>query len=420
MSNFGILMRLAARNLRREARRSLLTASAMVAGLALLIISRTLADGAHEDWIEDGVRFGLGHVAFQAPGYRESGSLDDRLSGEQIRACLEALEATPLNGEVVEVITRLTVQGLASSSATAVPVRILGVEPESENAFSQMGDMLVEGRYLEDDDRLAAYVGLALAERMELEVGSRFVLTAQTAGGDIEGQLMRVRGIYRSGLTEMDEGLIHIPINTARDWLQAPEAATTIAVLLDHSMHVPRTVPALANALQGTGVRVLPWQESSPELDAAVRMDDYGDYVFHGILFFIVGLAILNAVLMSVLNRKREFGLLHAMGLSPGETATVVFWEGLFITFVSGVMGMLLGFAFVWLFWRDGLDLTVFLERDLTFSGIVFDPVMMPVFRFTQVIQSLVFTAIIGVAASLYPAFQAARIDPAEAMKFEH
>ena len=420
MSKFGILIRLAVRNLRREARRSLLTASAMVIGLALLILSRTIADGAHEDWIEDGVRFASGHVAFQAPGYMESGSLDDRLSESQIAASLEALETVPLNGEVLEVFTRLTVYGLASSSATAVPVRIIGVEPESENAFSQMGDMLVEGRYLEEDDRLAAYIGLALAERLELDVGSRFVLTAQTAAGDIEGQLMRVRGIYRSGLTEMDEGLIHIPINTARAWLQAPGAATNVGVLLDHSRQVPRVVPALEISLEGVGVRVLSWQESSPELDAAVRLDDYGDYVFHGILFFIVSLAILNAVLMSVLNRKREFGVLHALGLSPGETATVVFWEGLLITLVSGIVGMILGFAVVWFFWRDGMDLSVFMEREITMSGIVFDPVLQPVFRFTQVIQSLIFTVIIGVAASLYPAFQAARIDPAEAMKFEH
>ena len=81
---------------------------------------------------------------------------------------------------------------------------------------------------------------------------------------------------------------------------------------------------------------------------------------------------------------------------------------------------MILGFAVVWFFWRDGMDLSVFMEREITMAGIVFDPVLQPVFRFTQVTQSLVFTVIIGVAASLYPAYQAARIDPAEAMKFEH
>ncbi len=419
MRRLALLVRLALRGVVRETRRSALTASAMALGLALLIFSRALADGAHEDWIDVGVRFASGHVAVQAPGFLESGSLDERLRGEQVRTAESAVSRLRGTGVIVQATTRFTVTGLASSAQSAVPVQIVGVIPSDEGPFSEMDAKVVDGAYLEADDRLAAYVGTGLAERLGLNVRSRFVLTAQGAEGDIRGQLVRVKGIFRTGLTELDEGLIHIPLETAREWLSAPDAATTIALMAPNSGRVAEATAALRASLTDSEVLVLPWQESTPELESMVRLDDYGDYIFHGLLFAIVALAILNAVLMSVLYRKREFGVLQALGLSPGETGTLVFVEGVTLTLAAGMVGMVAGFALTWLFFRDGLDLSFLFDQELTFSGLVFDPVMVPVFRFAHVIQSIVFTLVIGMAASLYPALHAAHLDPAEAVKWE-
>jgi len=419
MRRLVLLARLALRGVFREARRSLLTASAMAIGLALLIFSRALADGAHEDWIDLGVRLASGHVAIQAPGYLESGSLDQRLAADQVREAADAIRGLMSDGIFVQTTTRLAVTGLASSAESAVPAHIVGVEPTDEAPFSELDTKLLEGSYLEPDDRLAAYVGTGLAERLALRVGARFVLTAQGADGQIEGQLVRVKGIFRTGITELDEGLLHIPIETARAWLAAPGAATTIAVLARRSDLVPDAEATLAERIEDPGVRVLPWQETSPDLDSMVRMDDYGDYIFHGLLFAIVALAILNAVLMSVLHRKREFGVLQALGLSPRDTGTLVFVEGVFLTVVSGLAGMVVGFSVTWLFFRDGLDLSFLFDQELTFTGLVFDPVMIPVFRLAHVAQSIMFTVVIGIGASLYPAFHASHLDPAEAVKWE-
>ncbi len=419
MRRVALLVRLALRGLRRETRRSLLTASAMALGLALLIFSRSIAEGAHEDWIDLGVRYAFGHVAVQAPGYLSSGSLDQRLSADQVTAAEAAIAELLQQGVIVESSTRLTVSGLASSAESAVPVQVMGVVPAAEGPLSHLAAKAVHGSYLDTEDRLGAYVGMALAERLGIDEGSRFVLTAQGADGEIQGQLVRVKGMFRTGLTELDEGLVHIPLETARDWLAAPGAATTIAAMTVGSEQVPAAVAALESRLRGSGARVLPWQESTPELYSMVRVDDYGDYIFHGLLFAIVALAILNAVLMSVLFRKREFGVLQALGLSPGETGTLVFIEGLFLTSVSGVVGIVAGFALTWLFFRDGLDLSFLFDQELTFSGLVFDPVMVPKFAVAHVVQSVGFIVAIGVAASIYPALHASHLDPAEAVKWE-
>lgn len=424
MMNRAIVMaRLALRNLRRQARRSVLTAAAMIVGGALLMISLPLGDGTHEDWIDSAVRMGSGHIAIQAPGYQATRKIEDRLSHSARRAAEAALETPSIREHVVTVKPQLAVGGLASSPTGARPAQIVGVAPVAEAAFSILDEKVVDGRYLEPDDRLAAYIGTGLAEGLELRLGSRLVLTAQDADGEIAGQLVRVVGIFRTGIPEIDQSLIHIPLSTAGSWLGSREDVTTIAVLISSSRRVPRIRRALQRELAGEieagSVTVMGWREAMPELDAAVKIDDFGNYMFQGILFGIIAMGIINTVLMSVMYRKREFGLLQALGLTPRQTGGLVMIEGLILTTLSGIIGISIGLFITWFFWRDGLDFSFAWEEDWTFSGVVMDPIVIPYFRVARVIQGLVFIFMIGVLASLYPAFRATRIDVAESMKFE-
>jgi ABC-type lipoprotein release transport system permease subunit len=415
-----VLLMLSARSVGRNVRRSMLTAAAMVVGLALLIFSRALADGGHEQWIDSGVTLGTGHVALQAPEYLETGKIEYHLDAHTTQRALAAIEAALDSSDVVGWAPRLTVNGLASSASSALPVQIQGVDPALERDFSDMEDRLEEGRYLEVGDRLQAFVGVELARRLELDVGSRFVLTAQGAEGDVVGQLVRVAGIFRTAIPEMDEGLIHIPIETAREWLQAPGAVSTVGILLETARLTDPAVRALERETVGERqIRVLGWEETTPELADAIRIDDVGDYIFHGILFAIVALAILNSVMMAVLGRRREFGILQAMGLTGAETGLVVFGEGLFLTAASGVVGMIVGFVFTWGFFRDGLDFSAFMESDMAFSGAIVDPVIYPEFHLAQILLSVYSILVVGALASIYPAVRASRLDVAEAMKFD-
>ena len=239
-----VFVALAVRNVRRNLRRSILTASAMVLGLAVLMWSKAITDGAHESWVTGAVRIGTGHVAIEAPGFARSGNLADRLSAAQLGAAAAALQASAVAPLVRAVAPRLTVSGLASSAAAAVPVQIQGVDPAAEAAFSALPGSTVGGSFLAPQDRLAAYVGVALARRLALGVGSRLVLTAQGATGEITGQLVRVVGTFQSGVPKIDEGLVYVPIETARSWLGAPGAATALAVLL------ARAAPPTASCAQ--------------------------------------------------------------------------------------------------------------------------------------------------------------------------
>ena len=420
-----ILVRLALRNLRRHLRRTVLTASAMVVGGAFLVWSMTIDDGSHEQWVDSGVRLGSGHVTVERPEYRLSRGIDDRLAADVSRAAEEALASPEIAPHVVATSAKLGINGLASSAAGARPAQIVGVDAVAEATFGTIDDEVIEGRYLEPDDRLAAYVGVDLAQSLGLENGSRFVVQAQDAEGEISGQLLRVVGIFRSRVPAIDQATIHIPLATAGEWLGSGGEVTNVAVVLERSsaagVVADRIGRALAGPVERAEVRVVGWREANPVLAAAVAIDEFGNYVIQGFLFVIIAFGIVNTVLMSVMHRQREFGVLQAQGLTPGQTGTLVLIEGLVLSAVSGLVGVGLGLLGTWYFFGDGLDTTAFMQGidELTVSGAAIDPVIVPIFGVRRILEIVAFILGIGVLASFYPALRAARVDVTEAMKFD-
>jgi ABC-type lipoprotein release transport system permease subunit len=229
---------------------------------------------------------------------------------------------------------------------------------------------------------------------------------------------VHVAGVFQTGIREVDEGVVQLPIETVRRWLGTPGAATGIAVLLNRG----RTTEQVARTLRTLvppGMAVLTWHETSPELDAAVRVDNFGNYIFNGILLSIVALAVLEALLVSVLHRQREFGVLQALGLSGWETSVVVLGEGLLLAGASGLAGLALGFGINWVLSRTGIDLSKVVGDQLSISGAIVDPIVHPEARLARAWQGAVVVACLGVLASLYPMWQAARIEVADAVKLE-
>ncbi len=418
-----VLILLALRNLRRHVRRTVLTVLAMVVGGGLLSLSFSIGDGSHESWIDAGVRMDTGHVTVERPEFRVTRRIRDRLPSTAQQVA-EAALATPDIAPFVEAhSSKLTVRGLASSAAGARPAQIFAVDPVAEAAFGMVDDQVVEGRYLEPDDRLAAYVGAGLANSLELELGSRLVVQAQDAHQDIAAQLLRVVGIFRGGVPEVDQALIHMPIRTAGEWLGSGHDVTNVGLVLNDSTRVAwvtaRLEAALAEPVARGEARVMGWRESNPALASAIAIDDFGNYLIFGVLFVIISLGVINTVLMSVLHRHREFGVLQALGLTPWQTGSVVLIEGLTLTAVSGLAGVAIGWFLTWWFLGDGLDFRALMGEEMTFSGVVIDPVLVPLFRLSRMLQIVLFMLALGAVASIYPALRAARVDVTEAMKFD-
>jgi putative ABC transport system permease protein len=418
MSRAAPLFRIAARNLVRQRRRSALIAAAMTLGVALLAMFLALGDGMHAQWIDAGVRLAAGHVTLEAPGYRRSLDVADRLDTVALGQVRAALASASVARDVRAAAPRLAVDGLASSATSALPVRVQGVDPEAEGHFSALPEHLVAGRMLRQGDRLEALVGAGLAARLRLRPGGRFVLTAPDETGEVQEQLVHVAGVFQTGIREVDQGVVDVPIETMRRWLGMPGAATGVALLLEPG----RSAAAVARALRRLlppGIAVRTWHETAPELDAAVRVDNLGNYFFNGILLAIVALAVLEALLVAVLHRRREFGVLQALGLTAWETSLVVLGEGMLLACASGLAGLALGFGVTSILSHTGIDLSHMMGDQLSISGAIVSPVVHPAARLSRAWQGAVVVVLLGLVASLYPMWQSARIDVADAVKLE-
>jgi ABC-type lipoprotein release transport system permease subunit len=176
-----------------------------------------------------------------------------------------------------------------------------------------------------------------------------------------------------------------------------------------------RTVATLDAALP-PAVRALSWRRTAPELDAAVTVDNFGNYFFNAVLIAIVSLAVLEALLVSVLHRGREFGVLQALGLTAGATSAVVLAEGMCLALVSGALGLLVGGGITAWLGHTGIDLTAMLSQSLSIAGAVVNPVVHPVVRPDRAWQGVAIVAALGLLSSLYPMWRASRVDVATAM----
>jgi putative ABC transport system permease protein len=423
MERLLVIARIALRNIRRQVRRSVLTASAMVLGIGLLMFVRSWEAGAHVMYVESAARLGTGHIAIEHPDYAGSQDLVHRVRADDLARAADAIAAAAGPADVLAVLPRITVGGLAQSASSSIPVRISGVDPAAEASVSLLAGKIVAGRYLAPDDRLEAVVGAGVAERLRVELGSRLVLMAQGSNGELESQLVLVTGIFRSMIPEVDRGVVQLPLATAREWLAIGGDATSLNVVLSSDRRTADIARAVherisADAATADAIRVQPWWEAMPDLHAGLQADTVQTYIMFLILLAIVALAVVNSVLMAVLNRTREFGVLRAIGLDRRSVGGMVMVEGTMLTLASGVAGMALGLLLSIGIFGDGFDMSWFLaEGDLAFGGAVIDPIVVPVVLPGDVSAILAIVMAIGILASLYPAWHATRIEPAEAMK---
>ncbi len=428
MRSVFLLVKISWRNLWRNPRGTALTALALGLGLALLLISLGLLDGGHEQMIADGVRFGPGHVVIQAKGYQDSSSNELLLPAQVVSRIEGFLQTAEMKKIVRGVSPRLLATGLLSSSANSAGVRITGVNPQDEPAVSLIPERIVEGTYLRNDKPSGVVIGAELARKLEVKIGSRVVLMTQAlrqpgnetksgAGEEMQSTLLRVSGIFRTGLEAIDANIIQLPLPAAQTLLGVLDGQVTqVALLLQQEGDSPLVARALQKQLSGASVEVLTWRESIPMLAQILGLDHAFNYIMNGVILAMVGLGILNTILMRVLERRYEFGVCKALGLRPRQLAAMVIGESLALTAISLALGLALGLSVAHYFATSGLDLRWIFKAGLP-PALVFDPILYSRLSLNRIVWSVSIVFMMATIISVYPAFKAARTELPGALK---
>lgn len=416
---FTMLLKLAWRNLWRHRKRTLITLSSIAIGFGLAVLSIGIGDGSHNSLIRNAINLGEGHITIQPRGYIEAPAnhkyLDDGLSLEQ------QLNKLKITGSVEP---RISLQVLTSTANNSVGSALEGLSHDNDPRVTMLKTELVKGEWIKAGDLRGIVIGEGMARKLKAKVGSKVVIMAGKKGGDSQAQLARVRGIFNSRVPEMDDYLVFSDILFARHFLEGEGAnvskqpVTRFAIFLNDPDSITHWKTVIKNKIESNDVITMDWQEMMPQLVQFIAIDDAGNYVFLLLILIMVVFGVLNTVLMSVLERAREFGLLRALGLSRRSLLMLVFCESLILSLLAIIVGWIVGGGVHLWFSQHGIDFTAMMgEGGNVMMGTFMDPIIYTELSWDRVTQLTSIIFIVTLASGIYPAIKAARVTPVEALR---
>lgn len=405
-------VKLAWRNIWRSRRRTLITVVAISFSLMLVQAFHNLSYGVYAQMVDSGVRSGSGHIAVYRGDY--AASRDEQLAWrkgdipEQVRA-LDGVRAA---------LPRLYLPGLAQSSRESRGILLTGIDPVVEDEINPFLKDIDATALIRSLDARDALIGSRLMTELKLKIGNKFVVTAQGPDGALVNDLFRIRGVVKTGIRDVDSSLVMVGLGRAAAMFGQPDAIHELAVILEHPDLDTRMIPQINKILpKDTGLHAVSWEVAMANLANAIKLDYASQKFIFLIIVLIVTIGVINTLLMSVMERIREFGVILAVGAAPGRLRKMVMTEAFFIGLVAMLFGNILGILATWYLAEVGIDLRQFVPETLEFGGVVFDPIMRATWDFTYMIRMSFYVLLLAVLASLYPAAKAARIEPAQAMR---
>jgi ABC-type lipoprotein release transport system permease subunit len=404
MGTPSLLVRLAWRNLWRHRRRTALILLALALGVWSMIVLAALSRGSLEQQITKGIGNLIGHAQVHAPGYRDDPVIDHRF------AVPSSLAQAMRDPSIRAWSTRVRVPSIIASERESAGVILVGIDPAAERALSFIPGAVVEGRGLADAGDDGLLLGRKLAERLETGLGRRVVILSQDVHNRIAERGYRVVGIFAGEPTAMETGYVFVGRQPAQRLLKMQDSVSELAVITPDRRRLGALVEAMRRAAPGLDVE--PWTAVEPLLVLTENLTEVILVIWYAIVFAAMSFGLVNTLLMAVYERTREFGLVQSLGMRPGRIMGQVFIESLFLLLLALVLGNLLTGVTLFAL-RDGLDLSAFAEG---FDMIGVSPIIVPSLTAGDVLTANGLVLALGLFASLWPVWRAARHVPVEAM----
>jgi len=406
-----LYLRLAWRNVWRNKRRTLIVIIAVALGLALMVFYDGLMAGATKDLYSKVVRLLGGNIQIHATGYREKSKRMPLLALPDAEAAVQAASAQP---EVIAASRRINTSGMISNREGSFPLTIFGIEPELEAPVGLIAQNIVAGSYLQSNDQDMILLGQAQADRMEVGIGDRITLIGQATHDQMRRRTMTVIGIYDLGLPEYEKHAAYISLTEAQRLFGLRDQATEVVIALQKVGLEGDIVNELQTALPA--YEVDSWQVANPEMVQTIERKSSFMNMFGGIILLIAAIGILNLLLMAVLERTREIGLLGAMGLKPGQIMVLFLLEGVMMGLLGALCGIGLGLVLIIIVGRIGIDISQF--AGVSSMTAIMAGRMYPVPAYGLLFNRILTVTIIAAIAALYPAREASKRDPADALHY--
>ncbi|MFO7634908.1 MAG: FtsX-like permease family protein [Caldilinea sp.] len=397
---------IAYRDLTRNRRRTFFTLLAVALGLALLIVLNGYIAGVMEDSLQNSIRLQTGHVQVRAASYADGKrSLQWKDLVERPETIVAQAQAMP---EVAAAAPVLWADAILNTSDESVGLQINGIDVTSK-LYDPIRDAVVAGAFIEADDRNGVLVGKRMADSLGLNVGDAVRLTTINANGEPEEAPFVIRGLFASGVLIYDEGTIFMPLPKAQAFALTGDRASTVMVQL----HRQDDADIVAAGLAQPGLQTPTWRDLNAFFLESIGAAMSFYILFDGTVMLIVAVIISNTLLMAVFERIREIGILASLGMKRGQIMRMMLFEAAIVALAGIVVGVILGLLGVAFMTQNGFVMGEMAAAagNMPISNVVYARFVPDTFAWLAV-----WTFIIALLASLYPAWFAARLEPVKAL----
>ncbi len=396
------------KNLWRNKRRTLITVASIFFGVLISTVMSSLQDGTYGSMIDMSVKLSSGYLQIQNPEYQDNKSINNIFSPtEELIASVDKIP------EITTTAKRLESFALLSSGPNTRGGAVIGFEPKKDKETSNLKNWISEGNFLNSGDQ-GVLLTFNIAKHLKLGINDTIILISQGYHGVTAAGKYPVKGILKFSTPQMNSLGVFMDINLAQEFYSAEDMITSLMIMVDDYTDVAPTARKLNHKVNGN-YNVLTWQELNPETVQFIDSDKAGGIVMKAILYIVIGFGIFGTIIMMVAERKRELGVMVAIGMQKFKLAIILFYETILIGFVGVISGFIASIPLILLLVQNPIELPPDLAKAYIQYG--FEPFMYfgtaPAVFANQILAVFIMILII----SLYPIFKVKNLKVTKALR---
>lgn len=406
----NLLLKIAFFNLWRRKSRSVLVILMIAISITGLLLIQGVYVGMINQLVDNSLRSDSGHISIYHQNYRLSKSLSDQITAPQeVADFLQAQDA------VKSLIMRTRHEGLIATAKHSQGALFIGTNLENENRHANLESYLIEGTYDFGDKNNGALIGAQLAKKLDVQVGKKIILTVQNTHREINSVTLRVSGIVRVNNIEMDKSAVLIDQARLQKLLGTQATQTQISLFVKERPMQEVLHARIDSYLQTNHptLKAYLWKDLFPMFDMIEEMQLVFFLFSYGLIFVIATIGIFGVILVSVLERVREFGIMLAIGSTFGRVRWQIIAESFFLGLIGLGIGSILGGGLLYYFSTVGIDLRAYTEAVAQFG---MDAIILAEFEWHYFVSSAIAVTLATFFAALWPIRVLKKLNPIEAV----
>ena len=403
----GIIIKIAWRNVWRNKLRSSIVIISMILGLWSGLFTVAMSRGVNEQRVKSAINTYLHHVQIHNPSFEYNLDINSTIDKP-----LKIFDELKNDNLVKKYSSRVIISAMASTAHGAQGIKLVGIDSDEEKTFSDISQNMIDGNYFSKIKSKPVIIGKKLADNLNLDLKKKISFTFVDDNGDLQRVKFKVEGIYKSANSIFDGGTVYVKKQDLIKLIEKKSSIHEIAIILNNIEDSDILKKKLSN--HNSNNKVETWRDLSPELGSVQELMVWFFLIFMSIILLALSFGIANVMLMAVLERKRELGMLMSVGLNKSKIFFMILFETIFISLIALPTGILLSYLMISYYGQIGIDLSIVSEGLDAFGMKSMVYTSLPL---SYYIMITILTLFVTLISSLFPARRALKLDPAQAIK---